>query len=67
MMVFCASLHKTILQNDNDKTAFGHHRIVATAEKFYDILERVHSTENGHVGYKKTLAEVWELCMLSYY
>ena len=64
MMVFCASLHKTILQNDNDKTVFGHHRIVATAEKFYDILERVHSTENG---YKKTLAEVWESCMLSYY
>ena len=37
---------------------------MATAEKFYDILERVHSTENGHVGYKKMLAEVWELCML---
>ena len=39
-------------------------------EKFYDIVEpRVHSTENGHVDYKKILAEIWkysELCMLSY-
>ena len=33
------------------------------------IVERVHSTENGHVDYKKILAEIWkysELCMLSY-
>ena len=36
----------------------GHHRLVATVEKFYDVLERVHSTENGHVDYKKILAEV---------
>ena len=46
------------IQNENDKTLFGHHRLVAIVENFYDILERVHSTENGHVGYKKTLAEV---------
>ena len=64
----CLSSQKYITElDDNDKTVFGHHRIVATADKFYDILERVHSTENGHVGYKKMLAEVWELCMLSYY
>ena len=46
----------------------GHHRLVATVEKFYDVLERVHSTENGYVDYKKILAEVWkysELRMLS--
>jgi len=45
---------------------FGHYRLVATVEKFYDILERVHSTENGHVGYKKTLAEVWNYRIVSY-
>ena len=37
---------------------FSHYRVVATVEKFYDILERIHSLENGHVGYKKTLVEV---------
>ena len=44
-------------QNDNDKTIFGHYRVVAIVEKFYDILERIHSLESGHVEYKKTLAE----------
>ena len=44
-------------QNDNDKTIFGHYRMVAMVEKFYDILERIHSLESGNVGYKKTLAE----------
>ena len=36
-----------------DKTIFGHYRVVAMVEKFYDILERIHSLESGHVGYKK--------------
>jgi len=49
------------LQNDSDKTIFGHHRFVAVVENFYDILERIHSTESGHVGYKKTLAEVMKM------
>ena len=40
-------------QNDNDKTIFGHYRVVAMVEKLYDILERIHSLESGHVGYKK--------------
>lgn len=48
----------SLLQNANDTTMFGHYRVVATVEKFYNILERIHSLENGHVGYKKTLAEV---------
>ena len=47
-----------MLQNENDPTIFGQYRVVATVEKFYSILERIHSTENGHVGYKKTLAKV---------
>ena len=34
---------------------------MAIVENFYDILERIHSTENSHVGYKKTLAEVRKL------
>ena len=50
-------------QNDNDKTIFGHYRVVAMVEKFYDILERIHSLENSHVGYKKTLAEVCFMCI----
>ena len=37
---------------------FSHHRIVAVIENFYTILEQIHSTENSHVGYKKTLTEV---------
>eukprot|EP00731_Ephydatia_muelleri_P013704 Em0007g1014a len=45
-------------KNDNDKTIFGHYHVVAMVEKFYDILERIHSLESGHVGYKKSLAEV---------
>ena len=48
------------------KTVFGHLCLVATVEKFYDIVEHV---QNEHVGYKKILTEVWkngELCMLSY-
>ena len=45
-------------QNENDTTMFGNYRVVATVEKFYDILERIHSLENRHVGYKKTLVEV---------
>ena len=52
--------------HENDKTIFDHHSLVTTVD---DLLEHVHSTENGHVGNKKTLAEVWkysELCMLSY-
>ena len=44
---------------------FGHYRVVVTVKKFYDtcILECIHTLENGHVGYKKTLVEVkhpWE-------
>jgi len=38
---------------------FGQYRIVATVEKFYDILKRIHQTENAHVGYRKTLNEVF--------
>ena len=41
-----------------DPTFFGNHRVVAIVENFYSILERIHSKENSHVGYKKTLAEV---------
>ena len=46
------------MQNENDTTMFGLYRVVATVEKFYDILKRVHTLENGHVGYKKTHVEV---------
>lgn len=49
------------MQNENDTTMFGHYRVVATVDKF-DILERIHSLENGHVGYKKTLVEVKNHC-----
>ena len=60
----CPSQNFVIIQmNEND------HYLFATVEKFYDIVERVHLTENGHVDYKKILAEIWkcsELCMLSY-
>ena len=49
-------------QNDNDKTIFGHYRVVAMVEKFYDILERIHSLESGHVGYKK-LWQKYVLCV----
>ena len=49
----------SLLQNENDDTTmFGHYRVVATVEKFYDILEHIHSLENGHEGYKNTLVEV---------
>ena len=42
----------------NDKTIY---RVVAIVEKFYDILEHIHSEslECGHVGYKKTLFYVY--------
>ena len=36
----------------------GQVRIVATVENIFDILERIHCKESGHVGYKKTIAEV---------
>jgi len=42
------------LQNESDKAIFANYRIVATVEN-YEILEQIHSTENGHVGYKKRL------------
>ncbi|KAL5503358.1 hypothetical protein EMCRGX_G010290 [Ephydatia muelleri] len=50
--------HPVKAKNENDKTIFGHYRVVAMVEKFYDILERIHSLESGHVDYKKTLAEI---------
>ena len=40
----------------NRMKMIGNSRVVAMVEKFYDILERIHSLESGHVGYKKTLA-----------
>ena len=46
----------SLLQNENDTC------VVATVEKFYDILERIHSLEYRHVGYKKTLVEVKHHC-----
>ena len=49
----------SLLQNENDTTMFGHYRVVATVDKFYDILERIHSLENGHVG---SLVEVKHHC-----
>ena len=54
----CPSQNFVITQNENVKTAFGHHCLTATVEKFYDIVERVHSTENGHVDYKKILGSI---------
>ena len=32
---------------------------MAFVEDFFDILHRVHAQQQGHLGYKKTLAEVW--------
>ena len=57
---FCLFLFRThkilYLQNENDQIV----SVVATVEKFYDIIEHVHSTENKHVDYKKILTEVWK-------
>ena len=46
------------IQDSSDTTVLSHVRRVAYVEDFYDILHRVHCQERGHVGYKKTLAEV---------
>ena len=40
----------------HDKTIY---RAVAMVEKFYDIVEHIHSLECGHVGYKKPLFYVY--------
>ena len=45
-------------KNKNFGTLFGHHHIVATAEKFYKNLRRIYSVENIDVSYKMTLSEV---------
>ena len=42
----------------NDSTIYGQVRVVATVENMYDILDRIHCKESGHVGYKKVIAEV---------
>ncbi|KAL5505672.1 hypothetical protein EMCRGX_G007138 [Ephydatia muelleri] len=42
----------------SDTTVLSHFRRVAYVEDFYYILHRVHCQERGHVGYKKTLAEI---------
>ena len=42
-------------QNDNDKTIFGHYRVVAMVEKFYDILERIHSLDTKKLWQKYVL------------
>ena len=39
-------------------TFFGQWRVVVIVENLYSILHCIHSTENNHVGYKKTLVEV---------
>ena len=46
------------LQNPNDPTILSEWRRVAFIEDFYDILTEVHCREKGHMGIKKTLAEV---------
>ena len=46
------------VQDSSDTTVLSRFRRVAYVEDFYDILHRVHCQERGHVGYKKTLAEV---------
>ena len=46
------------VQDFSDTTVLSHFRRVAYVEDFYYILHRVHCQERGHVGYKKSLAEV---------
>jgi len=43
------------IQNENNKTLFSHHCLVAIVENFYVILEHVHSTEMGMWAIKRHL------------
>ena len=47
------------MQNENDTPCF---RVTATIDKCYDILEYIHSLENGYVGNKKALIKVKHHC-----
>ena len=47
-----------IFQNPNDPTILSEWRRVAFVENFFDILTDIHCKEKGHIGTKKTLAEV---------
>ena len=47
----------TFPQDENDPTLLGSFCHVTYVEHFYDI-QRIHPQECGHMGYKKTLAEV---------
>ena len=46
------------MQSPTDTTVLGNWRCVAFVEDFFDILDRVHAKEKGHVGVKKTIVEV---------
>ena len=39
---------------------------MAFVEDFFDILHRVHAQQQGHLEYKKTLAEVWNVFSCHY-
>ena len=52
---------RVYLQNPNDPTILSEWRRVAFVEDFYNILTQVHCKEKGHIGTKKTLAEVFAI------
>ena len=49
------------IQDCSDTTVLSHVRRVACIEDFFEILHMVHCQERGHVGYKNTLAEVFDV------
>ena len=52
------------VQNPNDPTILSDWRRVAFVEDFFDILNKVHCKEKGHIGEKKTVIEVRILSMI---
>ena len=50
-----------ILQNPNDTTILSGWRRIAFVEGFCDVIHEVHATSIGHIGTKKTIAEVGKL------
>lgn len=56
-----------VMQNPNDLTMLSEWRRVTYVEDFFDILEEIHCKEKGHVGEKKTIAEVNDMHSLLVY
>ena len=66
MCFLCVVNRRLYLGQEWPSTLLGSFRCEAFVEDFFDILHRVHAQQQGHLGYKKTLAEVWNIFTCQY-